>query len=45
MLFKEIIAVYFQNHTKSINSLCEQNAELLAVKAGDTYSRHWALKG
>jgi hypothetical protein len=25
-LFKEIIAVYSENHTKPINKLCEQNA-------------------
>jgi hypothetical protein len=28
MLFEEIIAVYSENHTKSINTLCEQNAEV-----------------
>jgi hypothetical protein len=38
MLFKEITAVYSDNHTKHINTLCAQNAELLIVKAGDTYS-------
>jgi hypothetical protein len=27
MLYSEIIAVYFQNHTKHINTLCGQNAE------------------
>jgi hypothetical protein len=35
MLFREVITVYFQNHTKSIN-LRAQNAELLDVKAGGT---------
>jgi hypothetical protein len=39
-LFEEIIAVYSENHTKQI-----KNAELLIVKAGGTYSYHWALKG
>jgi hypothetical protein len=34
MLCKEIIAVYSENHTKYINTLCEQNAEILVVKAG-----------
>jgi hypothetical protein len=29
MLFKEIIAVYSENHAKHINTLCGQNAELL----------------
>jgi hypothetical protein len=36
MLFKELIAVYSENHTKLINTLCGQNAELLTVKAGGT---------
>jgi hypothetical protein len=43
-LFKEIIAVFTENHMKSINTLCGQNAELLVTKAGGTYSYHWALK-
>jgi hypothetical protein len=45
MLLREIIAVHTENHTKPINTLCGQNAELLIVKAGGTYSYHWALKG
>jgi hypothetical protein len=40
MLFKEIIAVYSENHVKPINTLCEQNSELLIVKAGGTYNYH-----
>jgi len=32
MLYREIIAVCFQIHTKLINTLCGQNAELLNVK-------------
>jgi hypothetical protein len=36
MLFKEIIAVYSENHMKLINTLCGQNADLLNVKAGGT---------
>jgi hypothetical protein len=32
--------------TKPISTLCRQNAELLIVKAGDTYSSYlWASKG
>jgi hypothetical protein len=38
MLFTEIIAVYSNNHTEPIDTLCGQNAELLNVKAGGTYS-------
>jgi hypothetical protein len=32
MLYSEIIAVCSQIHTKHINTLCEQNVELLNVK-------------
>jgi hypothetical protein len=43
MLFKEIIPVYTENHTKPINKLRWQNAELVIIKAGGTYSDHRAL--
>jgi hypothetical protein len=33
-VFKEIIAVHFENHTKPINTLCGHDAELLNDKAG-----------
>jgi hypothetical protein len=36
--FVEEIAVYSENHKKPMNTLCEQNAELLNVKVGGTYS-------
>jgi lipoate-protein ligase B len=42
-LFKEIIAVYTENHTKHINKLCGKNAELLNVKAGGKVSYHCVL--
>jgi hypothetical protein len=47
MLFKQIASSLFfsKNHTKSINTLCGQNALLLNVKKGGTYSYHWILKG
>ena len=32
MLYREIIAVRLQIHTKHINTLCGQNVELLNVK-------------
>jgi hypothetical protein len=38
MVFKEIVALYSENHTKPMNTFCGQNAELLIVKAGGTYS-------
>jgi len=36
MLYREIIAVCSQIHTKHINTLCGQNVELLNVTAGGT---------
>jgi hypothetical protein len=41
MLYRDIIAVCSQIHTKHINTLCGQNVELLNVKL----TVHWALKG
>jgi hypothetical protein len=45
MLYREIIAVCSQIHTKHINTLCGQNVELLNVKPDDSYSNYWGLKG
>ena len=45
MMYREIIAVCSQIHTKHINKLCGQNVEFLYVVAGGTYSDHWALEG
>jgi hypothetical protein len=45
MLFREIIAVCSQIITKHTNKLCGQNAELLNVKPGGTYSNHRAVNG
>ena len=44
MLYSEKIAVFSQTHTKHINTLCGQNAEIVNVKPGGTYSDHWTLK-
>jgi hypothetical protein len=44
MLFMEIIAVYFENHKKPVNTRSGQNSELQTVKADGTNSYHWALK-
>jgi hypothetical protein len=38
MLFREIIAVYCENHTEHINTLYGQNAVFVNVKAGGIYS-------
>jgi len=45
MLYREIIAVCSQIHTKHIKSLCGQNVEFLNVKTGGKYSDHWGLEG
>jgi hypothetical protein len=39
-LFKEIIAVYSENHMEH-----KQNAALLTVRADGTYIYHWTSKG
>jgi hypothetical protein len=44
MLYREIIAVCSEIHTKHINTLCEQNVEFVNVKPGGAYSNHCALK-
>jgi hypothetical protein len=45
MLFKEIITVYSENRTKTINTLYAQNKELLNIEAGGSYNYDCALKG
>jgi hypothetical protein len=45
MLYREIIAVCSEIHTKHINTLCGQHAEFVNVKPGGIYSKHWDLKG
>jgi len=53
MLYREIIAVRCDSHTRHINTLCGQNVELLNFKRGDIYIyiyiyiyiNHRALKG
>jgi len=40
MLYREIIAVCSQIHTKHINTLCGQYVELLNGKLCGTYSDH-----
>jgi len=44
MLYRELIAVCSQIHTKHINTLCGQNVESLNVKPGGAYNDHWTLK-
>jgi hypothetical protein len=45
MLYREIIAICSEIHTKHINTLCGQNVEFVDVKPSGTYSNHWALEG
>jgi hypothetical protein len=40
MLFGEIVAVYWENHTEHTDALCGQNAEFWYVIAGGTYINH-----
>jgi hypothetical protein len=44
MLYREIIAVCSEIHTKHINTLCGQNVEFVNIKPAGTWSYHWALK-
>ena len=44
MLYREIIAVCSQIHTKHTNTLCGQNVEYFSFKPGGTYSDHWGLQ-
>jgi hypothetical protein len=46
MLFREMTAVYYDNHTELINTVPRQSAELLNVKTHGTYIYHlnlWAI--
>jgi len=43
MLYREIIAVCSEIHTKHMNALCGLNVEFVSVKPVGTYSDHWAL--
>ena len=45
MLYREIIAVCSDIHTKHINALCGQDVGFVNVKLGGTYSDHWDLSG
>jgi len=44
MLYREIIAVCSQIHTKHINILRGQNVEFMSVQPGGAYGYHWAWK-
>jgi len=42
MLYREIIAVCSEIHTKHIKTLCGLNVELVKVKPGGIYSNRWS---
>jgi hypothetical protein len=41
----EIVLAYCGNYEKHMDPLCGQNSGFFNVKAGHTYSNHFALKG
>jgi len=43
MLYREIIAVCSEIHTKHKNTLCRQNVELFNIKSGGIYSYLFTL--
>jgi hypothetical protein len=40
VLFREIIAVYFENHQKHVNTVHGQNIEVFNITAGNVYNNH-----
>jgi hypothetical protein len=44
MLYREIIAVCSEIHTKHINTAVWVKFRMFYVKIGDAYSKHWAFK-
>jgi hypothetical protein len=44
VLFREIIAVYSENHTKHINTIFGQNGEFVSAKADGTDNNQCVLK-
>jgi hypothetical protein len=44
MLYREIIAVCSEIHTKHINTQCGQNVELFKIRRCGMYINHWVLK-
>ena len=44
MLYREIVAVSSEIHIKHINTICGAKRRICDVKAGNTWSKHWALR-
>jgi len=45
MLYREIMVVCSEIHTKHINTVCGQNVGWCNVNPGGKYSDHWVKKG
>ena len=45
MLYREIMAVCSEIHTKHINRLFGLNVQIVNVNTGGTYSDRWAAEG
>jgi hypothetical protein len=45
MMYREIIIVCSEIHTKHISTLCGQNVEFVSVEPGGAWTGHWSLKG
>ena len=45
IMYREIVTVCSEIHTKHTNTLCGQNVGFVNVKPGGADSNHWALKG
>jgi hypothetical protein len=45
MLYREIIAVYFEHHMEALKTLYWQSAETVIVRACSTGRKHLALEG
>jgi hypothetical protein len=44
-LYREIIAVCAEIHTRHVNTLCGQKVEFLNINSGGICINHWALMG
>ena len=45
MLYREIVVVCSEIHTKSVNTVCSQKVEIFGVKSGGKHGKHRAWKG